>query len=75
MATLILKGPVAKVVLDKDLIDGMVWATCVKHAGVKRPDIDRYRTGDAGCIWIHEYDDLNDAVEYAADHADTGRQS
>jgi len=74
MADLILKGPVAKVQLSIDPSEGTVWAACIKHGEIKRPDRLTLKPGDTGCIWIREYDDLRDAVKYAADHADTGRQ-
>jgi|1185.fasta_scaffold1986332_1 nitrous oxidase accessory protein NosD len=64
MAKLILQGNVAQVELTTDDEDDQVVATCIEHQG-------RYFS-DA-CAWTQRYDTLNDAAEYAADHADTGR--
>ena len=62
MATLILKGDMATINLDGRDEDGDVIARCIKHHDHPL------------CRWTATYDDLNDAAEYAADHADTGRQ-
>jgi hypothetical protein len=59
MAKLMLIGEVAQVELTSDPEDGQIIATCVIH---RQP-----------CSWTQQYDDLNDAAEYAQDHADTGR--
>jgi hypothetical protein len=68
MAKLILKGDVADIELttfeDEDG-DNRALATCVRHPG---------RWAEGGCGWTEQYDDMNDAIEYAADHADTGRR-
>jgi hypothetical protein len=66
MARLILQGDVAEVELTIDDEDGQIIATCVQHPG-------RWQTG--GCGWTERYDGMDDATEYAAYHADTGRQS
>lgn len=67
MATLMLIGPMAKVEIARDPLDGEVTATCMEHS-----ESDG-RTAPAGaCDWTETYDDLNDATEYAADHADRG---
>jgi hypothetical protein len=63
MAKLILKGDVADVELTTDDEDGQAIATCAGHPG-----------SSWECTWTERYDDMNDATEYAADHADTGRQ-
>jgi hypothetical protein len=63
MAKLILQGDIAAVELTKDDEDGQVIATCVQHFA-----------SSWECTWSERYDDMNDATEYAADHADTGRQ-
>jgi len=69
MARIILKGNVADVELVTDSEDGQVIAKCVTHdfgaGGVKAGE----------CPWSERYDCMDDATEYAADHADTGRQS
>lgn len=64
MAKLILRGDVAEVELTRDDEDGQVIATCVRHTGEQ---------DGAGCTWTERYDDMDDAANYAADHADTGR--
>ena len=63
MATLILRGEVAEVRLDRDDEDDQVIATCIQHLGSE----------GAPCSWTEAYDDMNDAEQYAADHADSGR--
>jgi len=47
--------------ITRDPLDGDLTAKCVKHGkpGPKN-----------GCDWSETYDDLNDATEYASDHAD-----
>lgn len=64
MARLMLIGDVAQVELITDPKDGQVIARCHLHQ-------PRVTTG-IGCRWQEQYDDLRDAAEYAADHADTG---
>jgi len=63
MARLMLIGAVAEVEFTTEPTEGGVIATCVKHP---RPD-------GWTCTWSETYDDMNDATEYAADHADEGR--
>ena len=55
MAKLMLIGSRHNIVLTVDDEDGQIVATC--------------RTVP-GCVWTERYDDLRDAAEYAADHAD-----
>lgn len=74
MAKLILKGKIANVELSRSDTVDLVWATCVKHRGVKRPKITNWEYDEPGCTWIKEYGSLDEAAEHAADHADTGRQ-
>jgi len=66
MAKLMLIGNAAQVELFTDPDDGLIIAGCRLHP-------DAQRTTGHLCRWTAEYDDLNDASEYAADHADTGR--
>jgi hypothetical protein len=68
MARLVLIGDVAEVELTVDDEDGQVIATCVKH-----PSDAPWRVTSA-CGWTERYDDMRDATEYAADHADGTRQ-
>lgn len=67
MAKLMLIGSVAQVEIVRDPLDGDLTATCVKHGGGmgEWPGI--------ACDWSETYDDLNDATEYASDHADGAR--
>jgi hypothetical protein len=65
MAKLMLIGRTAEIELTTDPEDGQIIATCENHV---MPGVGRIR-----CDWTERYDDLNDASEYAADHADTGR--
>jgi hypothetical protein len=70
MAKLMLIGEVAQVELTSDPEEGQTIATCVDHF---------YYPGPSGhdstsCGWTERYDTLDDAGEYAADHADTGRR-
>lgn len=58
MAKLMLIGKVAQVELKQD--DDEIIATCNAHPL------------DLPCTWTRRYDDLNDAAEYAQDHADRG---
>ncbi len=70
MAKLILKGDVADVELTTDDEEGQVIATCIAH----RPEtLTSLRPG--ACGWTERYDGMDDATEYAADHADTGRMA
>lgn len=62
-------GQVAHVELTSDSEDGGTIAACAGHIGSNPLDSRLIR----GCLWTEVYDDLNDASEYAADHADTGR--
>lgn len=61
MAKLMLIGETAQVELTTDPEDGQTIATCTSH-------------GFHDCDWTERYDTLDDASEYAADHADTGRR-
>lgn len=54
MAKLILQGSNYYVELSRDNETGEVIATCQRRM----------------CSWTERYDTLNDAAEYAADHAD-----
>lgn len=63
MARLVLIGNTAEVELTTDDEDDQVIAVCKTHFA-----------SSWECTWTERYDDLNDATEYAADHADTGRQ-
>ncbi len=66
MAKLMLEGIVAQVEILTDPWqndEDSVTAICRGH---------RAATGWT-CTWGATYDDLNDAVEYATDHADEGR--
>jgi hypothetical protein len=63
MAKLILIGEAADVELTSEPIGG-VTATCVKH-----PSDSDWRV-TSGCDWTETYDNMNDAAEYAVDHAD-----
>ena len=66
MARLMLIGEVADVELSTDPEDGQVIARCQGHPKT-------LTTFGKPCSWTERYDDLGDATEYAADHADTGR--
>ena len=63
MAKLVLIGKAACVRLTSDAEDGQVIATCAQHAAN-----GRMAWGNP-CGWTERYDNLNDAAEYAADHA------
>jgi len=67
MAKLMLIGRTAHVELTSDPEDGQTIATCVEHS---YSDGRLAPPGD--CTWTERYDTLNDAAEYAADHADRG---
>lgn len=56
MARLVLIGERAQVELTADQVEGGTIATCLTD----------------GCPWTETYDTLDDASEYAADHADRG---
>lgn len=66
MANLRLLGKIAQVELTHNE-DG-VKAICILH------DARHLRAHDVGqrCTWTEQYDDLNDAAEYAQVHADRG---
>ena len=66
MARLMLIGTMAQVELTSDPEDGQTIATCVDHNGIPRYNFAH------GCRWEERYDTLDDAAEYAADHADWG---
>lgn len=62
MAKLMLHGKVADVLIESDYRDDeLIYAVC------------KTDTKNGACTWEEGYDTLNDAVEYAADHADKGR--
>ena len=63
MARLILRGQVADVELTVEPTEGGVVATCLGHS-----------VSPMECTWTETYDSMDDATEYAADHADEGRQ-
>lgn len=65
MAKLILKGSAATVEFTSDPEDGQTIATCIEHVGFWHPA--------PTCTWTERYDTLDDAAEYAADHADGRR--
>lgn len=58
MAKLMLIGKVAHIELEHG--EDVIIATCNAHPANPR------------CTWVGRYDDLNDATEYAQDHADRG---
>jgi hypothetical protein len=62
MAKLMLIGEVAHVELTSDPEIGQTIATCTGHLFTV--------AGTPRCTWRVAYATLNDAVEYAADHAD-----
>lgn len=61
MAKMMLIGEAAQVEITRDPLDRDLTAKCVKHGVIKNQN---------GCDWSKTYDDLNDAAECAADHAD-----
>lgn len=67
MAQILLKGDFATVELIRNPLDGDLTARCIGH---KIETLTSLRPG--ACGWTATYDDLNDACEYAADHADRG---
>jgi hypothetical protein len=67
MARLILQGDMADVELTRDPEEGDVVATCVRHS-----EFDGRLAPAGNCAWTDRYDDMADATEYAADHADRG---
>lgn len=70
MAKLMLIGDVAQVELTIDPEDAQVVATCTEHRAY--PNLESRMVS---CDWTERYDDLRDASEYAADHADRGATS
>jgi hypothetical protein len=68
MAKLMLIGAIAHVELASDPEDGQTVATCVEHS-----TSDGRLAPPGSCTWTTRYDTLDDASEYAADHADTGK--
>lgn len=71
MAKLMLIGRRADVKLiapgtegEPEARDELYVAVCVKHRGILFPQ--------PFCEWTETYDTLDDAAEYAADHADRG---
>jgi len=65
MAKLMVIGEVAQVEITRDPLDGDLTAKCQGHI---KPT-DTLPTLPA-CDWSETYDDMNDAVEFASDHAD-----
>ncbi len=65
MAKLMLIGQRGQVQLDRD-DEGQVLARCVMHSSGRADQAPMF----PACTWTETYDDMNDAVEYAADHAD-----
>lgn len=61
-------GKMANVELLPDNEDGGTIAYCREH-----PDFWAKRSGLGECVWEERFDTMNDATEYAADHADFGR--
>lgn len=57
----------ATVYLMTDAEDDIVVAACVEHS-----ESDSRLAPPGDCSWTERYDTLNDAAEYAADHADRG---
>jgi hypothetical protein len=70
MARILVVGSIATVELAVEPVDGGVIGTCVKHS-----PYDSRLTVPRVCAWTAIYDDMNDATEYAAEHADEGKQS
>ncbi len=64
MAKLMVVGKVAHVEITRDPLDGDLTANCKGHGMLDGLP----STGP--CPWSETYDDLNDATEYASDHAD-----
>lgn len=68
MAKLMLQGEAATVEISQEYDEfDMLRAECVKHGG------GPFSGPGIACDWSEAYDSLNDATEYAADHADGGR--
>jgi hypothetical protein len=65
MAKLILVGDKAHVELTSDPEDSQTIATCFLHPAVRK-------ASGKFCTWTERYDTLDDAANYAADHADRG---
>lgn len=57
----------ATVELTSDPEDGQTIATCYDHTTA-----DGRLAPPGNCSWTERYDTLDDAAEYAADHADRG---
>lgn len=69
MAKLMLIGSVARVEILTDPEDEeLVLAKCREHS-----IFDGRLSPPGNCDWEERYDTRGDAVNYAADHADTGR--
>lgn len=73
MAKLMLIGDVAEVEILSPGNPGnengeLVIAVCRKHRSRGLTDVAMF-----SCTWTEDYDTLDDATEYAADHADHGR--
>ncbi len=69
MARLILKGAMADVALTVDSLEGGIYAECIEHS-----ESDGRLAPPGNCSWMSHYPTFADAADYAADHADTGRQ-
>lgn len=67
MAQILIKGDFATVELTTNPLDGGLTAKCIGH---KIETLTSLRPG--ACDWTATYDDMDDATEYAAGHADRG---
>lgn len=72
MAKLMLIGPMAQVEILSPGTEGnedgeLVKAVCYEHS-----TYDGRLAPPGNCTWSEEYDTLDDAAEYAADHANRG---
>jgi hypothetical protein len=65
MAQLFLGGDMARVELVRE--EDRVRATCDEHS-----PYDSRLAPPGACSWTEVYDTMDDAVEYAVDHADRG---
>lgn len=78
MARWMVTGTFAEVEITQDDINSETWqAECVGHNWLERRDGVLYPAvsiPDEGCTWSCTDYDLNDMMERADQHADTGRQ-